>query len=230
MDNGASNVEISVHELKLLVNTLSKSVALSLKKRFAWLWLLVGLLIGVSITLLIISLVWKKTDKISVTSETLLKRSEVVISDLQQINSNVKKLSIAVNALNEKTQTGNKPPPSSVIQPTTLKKPQKNIQHGKYMVYLHYSDIKNKKLIEKFSVFLEDSGFKVLGIQRVNYQNQDIRFFYDQDKEGAFLLKKHLSRFIKSFTNLKEKNIKIINLNRKYPEAQKGVLEVWVDF
>ena len=50
MNNDPSNVEISVNELKLLVNTLSKSVALSLKRRFAWLWLLAGLLIGVGVT------------------------------------------------------------------------------------------------------------------------------------------------------------------------------------
>jgi len=230
MNNGGSNVEISVNELKLLVNTLSKSVALSLKKRFAWLWLLVGLMIGVSITLLIISQVWKKTDKTSMTSETLLKKTEIVISDLQQIRSNVTKLTHAVDALNEKTQTVSRPLPSSAMTPVEIHKTQNIMKHEKYIVYLHYSNLSNKKLIEKFSVFLEENGFKVSGIQKVNYRNRDIRFFHDQDKEGAFLLKQHLTRFIKSFTNLKEKNIKIINLNRKYPDAQKRTLEVWVDF
>jgi len=97
MNTDPSNVEISVNELKLLVNTLSKSVALSLKKRFAWLWLLAGLLIGVSVTLLIISLAWKKTDNISVTSETLLEKTDVVMSDLQKINSDITKLTKTVN-------------------------------------------------------------------------------------------------------------------------------------
>jgi len=230
MDNGASNVEISVNELKLLVNALSKSVALSLKKRPAWLWLLAGLLIGVGITLLIIGLAWKRTDKISVTPGPLLERTEVVISDLQQIRSSVEKLTLAVDALNEKTQTDIKPfrPPDE--KSAEINRTQHIIHHGKYRVYLHYSDIKNKNLIEKLSVFLEENGFKVSGIQKVDYQNRDIRFFNDQDKEGAFLVKQHLSRFIKSFTDLKEKNIKIINLNRKYPDARKGTLEVWVDF
>lgn len=244
MNNDPSNVEISVNELKLLVNTLSKSVALSLKKRFAWLWLLAGLLIGVSVTLLIISLAWKKTDKIpvisetllgktdkiSVTSETLLEKTDVVISDLQKINSDISKLTETVNALNGKTKIGNTPPPSSKIKPTGLNKPQHIIQHKKYTVYLHYSDIKNKKLIENFSAFLEENGFEVSGIQKVNYKNQDIRFFHDQDRKGAFLLKKHLIGFIQSVKNLNENKIKVINLSRKYPEAQKGMLEVWVDF
>lgn len=244
MNNEPSNVEISVNELKLLVNTLSKSVALSLKKRFAWLWLLAGLLIGVSATLLIISLVWektdkiavtpetllKKTDKISVTSETLLEKTDVVMSDLQKINSDITKLTETVNTLNEKTRTGNTSPPSSNIKPTELNEPQHNIQDKKYTVYLHYSDLKNKKLIDNFSVFLEKKGFKVSGIQKVNYKNQDIRFFHDQDRKGAFLLKKYLTGFIQSVKNLNASKIKVINLSRKYPGAQKGLLEVWVDF
>ena len=230
MNNEPSNVEISVNELKLLVNTLSKSVALSLKKRFAWLWLLAGLLIGVSVTLLIISLAWNKTDPISVTSETLLEKTDVVMSDLQKINSNITKLTQTVNALNEKTETSNTPPPSSKIKPAGLNEPQHIIQHKKYTVYLHYSDIKNKKLMENFSAFLEENGFEVLGIQKVDYKNQDIRFFHDQDRKGAFLLKKHLTGFIQSVKNLNKNKIKVINLSRKYPGAQKGLLEIWVDF
>lgn len=230
MNNDSSNVEISVNELKLLVNTLSKSVALSLKKRFAWLWLLAGLLIGVSVTLLIISLAWKKTDKISVTSETLLRKTDVVMSDLKQINSDIKTLTQTVKALNEKNMTANTPPPSSKTKLTGVNEAQHMIQHKKYTVYLHYSDSKNKTLMESFSVFLEKNGFEVSGIQKVNYKNQDIRFFHDQDRSGAFLLKKHLIGFVQSIKNLNENRIKVINLSRKYPKAQKGLLEVWVDF
>ncbi|MFZ0483396.1 MAG: hypothetical protein WAL93_08415 [Desulfobacterales bacterium] len=244
MNNDPSNVEISVNELKLLVNTLSKSVALSLKKRFAWLWLLAGLLIGVSVTLLIISLAWEKTDKIpvisepllektdkiSVTSETLLKKTDVVMSDLQKINSDLTKLTETVNSLKEKTKIGDTPPSSSKIEPTGSNEPQDMIQHNKYTVYLHYSDIENKKLIEDFSAFLEKNGFEVSGIQQVNYKNQDIRFFHDQDRKGALLLKKRLTAFFQSVKNLNASKIKVINLSRKYPGAQKGLLEVWVNF
>jgi hypothetical protein len=230
MNNESSNVEISVNELKLLVNTLSKSVAMSLKKRFAWLWLLAGLLIGVGVTLLIISLAWKKTDNISVTSEMLLKKTNVVMSNIQKINSDIVKLTETVSALNEKNKTGNTPPPPSEIKPTVLNEPQHNEQHKKYTVYLHYSDIKNKQLMENFSAFLGKNGFEVLGIQKVNYKKQDIRFFHGQDRKGALLLKKYLTGYIQSVNSLNENSIKIINLSHKYPEAQKGLLEVWVDF
>jgi hypothetical protein len=230
MNNESSSVEISVNELKLLVNTLSKSVALSLKKRFAWLWLLAGLLIGVSVTLLIISLTWEKTDNISVTSETLLKKTDVVMSYIQKINSDIVKLTKTVSALNEKNKTGNTLPLSSKIKPTGLNEPQHSVQQKKYSVYLHYSDIKNIKLMENFSAFLGENGFEVLGIQKVNYKKQDIRFFHGQDKKGALLLKKYLTGFFQSVKDLNENRIKIINLSRKYPDAQKGLIEVWVNF
>jgi hypothetical protein len=244
MDNNLSHVEISVNELKLLMNTLSKSVALSLKKRFAWLWLLVGLLTGVIITLLIVTIAWKNTDNISTTSKTLLKRTEiisttsqsllkrsdVVMSDLQKIHSDINKLTLNVSALNQKTQAGPAPPLSSDIKPIESKTPQNNDHYSKYRVYLHYSDLKNKQIMKNFSVFLKEKGFEVLGVQRISYQNQDIRFFHDQDKKGAQILRQYLTGFIASVKNINKKPIRVIDLSREYPKAQKGLLEVWVDF
>jgi uncharacterized protein YoxC len=244
MDNDPSHVEISVNELRLLVNTLSKSVALSLKKRFAWLWLLAGLLTGVVITLLIVTIVWKNTDNSSVTSESLLKRTEdistatksllnktdAVMSDLQQMRSDIDKLAINVNALNQRAQTESASQRSSEIKPVESKPLQNNGQHSKYRVYLHFSDLKNKSIMKKFSVLIKEKGFEVLGIQRVHYRHQDIRFFHEQDKKGAQILRKYLTEFISSLTNIKKERVRVIDLSRKYPKVQNGLLEVWVDF
>ena len=244
MDNDPSHVEISVNELKLLTNTLSKSVAWSLKKRFAWLWLLAGLLAGVIITLLIVTLAWKSTDNISATSKSLLKKTEdissaskslikstdAVMNDLQKIHSDIDKLTISVSALNKKTQAESSPQLSSDIKPIETKIPQINSQYTKYRVYLHYSDLKNTRIMKNFSAFLKEKGFEVLAIQRVRYQHQDIRFFHEQDKEGAQILRKYLTGFIASLKNIQKEPIRVIDLSRKYPEAQKGLLEVWVDF
>lgn len=230
MNNDSPNVEISVQELKLLVNTLTKSVALSLGKRHSWLAVLVGLLIGSCITIAIISLTWKHTDKITATTETLLEKSKETMSELQQINSNVNRLALAVNALNAKKQKNQKPATPPDVEKTRLNETQGMIQPGRYTVYLHYTNKKNKKLMEKFSVFLNNNGFKVAGIQRVIYQNQDVRYFHDEDKTGALLLKKLLTGFITPFTNIKDADIKIKDLSLKYPNAQKGALELWVNF
>jgi uncharacterized protein YoxC len=228
MENDPAKVEISVNELKLLTSTLSKSVAVSLKKRFAWLWLIAGLLTGVIITLLIVSLALKNTDtnattskallkqadNISATSKSLLKQTDVVMSDLQKIHSDIHNLTVSVDALNQKTKAVPVPPQPSQIKMKESKIPQNNNHESKYRVYLHYSDLNHKQIMKNFSLFLKEKGFEV----------------HDQDKNGAEMLKQFLTRFISSANNIKKEPIRVINLSRKYPKAQKGLLEVWVDF
>ncbi len=244
MDNDPSHVEISVNELKLLVNTLSKSVALSLKKRFVWLWLLVGLLTGVILTLLIVTMVWKSTDNrsiasksllkktedISIASKSLLKRTDTLMSDLQQMRSDIDKLTVGVTALNQKTQAESAPRLSAEIKQPEPKTPQNNDPYATYRVYLHYSDLQNKQIMKKFSVFIEEKGFEVLGIQRIHYQHQDIRFFHEQDKKGAQILRQYLTEFISALKQIKKEPVRVIDLSRKYPKAPNGLLEVWVNF
>ena len=244
MDNAPSHVDISVNELKLLVNTLSKSVALSLKKRFAWLWLLAGLLIGIILTLLIVTMVWKNTDSrstasksllkrtedISITSKSLLKRTDTVMSDLQQMRSDIDKLTVSVSALNQKTQAESAPRLSAEIKQPEPKTTQNNDPYAKYRLYLHYSELNNKQIMKKFSVFIEEKGFEVLGIQRIHYQHRDIRFFHEQDQKGAQILRQYLTEFMSSLKQIKKEPVRVIDLSRKYPKAPKGLLEVWVDF
>jgi len=228
MNDNFSNVEISVQELKLLVNTLTKSVALSLRKRYTWLGVIAGLLIGSCLTLAIISMTWKQTDKITTTTQTLLEKSRETISELKQINSKISRLAEMTHELNEKKQIDNKM--SATTDVGKISAPQDIIQPVIHTVYVHYSNKKNKKLMERLSVFLTHNGFRVGGIQKVNYHNQDVRYFHDEDKEGALVLKKHLTEFITPFTSIKNSNIKIINLSSKFPNAQKRALELWVNF
>ena len=211
MNNNLSNVEISVQELKLLVNTLTKSVALSLRKRYTWLGVIVGLLIGSCLTLAIISLTWKQTDKITEITQTLLEKNRDYGHDRRHTSC---------NKMSASTDVGKR----------KISATQDIIQPGRYTVYVHYTNKKNKKMMERLSVNLTHTGFKVEGIQKVNYHNQDIRYFHDEDKEGALVLKKHLTGFISPITSIKNTDIKIINLSRKYPNAQKGALELWLNF
>jgi hypothetical protein len=233
MNNNLSNVEISVQELKLLVNTLTKSVALSLRKRYTWLGVVAGLLIGSCLTLAIISLTAKDTDKITETTQTLLENSRETLSELKQINSKISRFAPATHGVNEKKQTDSKMSASTEVKEVVEKKisaPQDRIQPGIYTVYVHYTHKKNEKLMERLSVFLNQNGFRVEGIQKVNYHHRDVRYFHDEDKQGALLLQKHLTEFITPFTDIKNNNIRIINLSSKFPNAQKRALELWVNF
>ncbi|MBW1727595.1 MAG: hypothetical protein JRJ62_08435 [Deltaproteobacteria bacterium] len=229
MNNNLSNVEISVQELKLLVNTLTKSVALSLRKRYTRLGVIAGFLIGSCLTFAIISLTWKQTERITTTTQTLLEKSRETLSEVKQINSKISQLAHTPHALNEKKQTDSQMSASTDVQKTKVSEPQNTIQPGRYTVYVHYTKKKNKKLMERFSAFLTHNGFKVNGIQKVNYHNQDVRYFHDEDKEGALVLKKYLTGFIPPISSINNADMKIINLSRKYPNAQRGALELWLN-
>jgi hypothetical protein len=236
MNDNLSNVEISVQELKLLVNTLTKSVALSLRKRYTWLGVVAGLLIGCCLTLVIVSLTAKDTDKITETTQTLLGNSRETLSELKQINSKISRFAPATHGVNEKKQTDSKMSASTEVKEVaevvekTISAPQDIIQPGIYTVYVHYTNKKNEKLMERLSVFLNQNGFRVEGIQKVNYHHRDVRYFHDEDKQGALLLQNQLTEFITPFTDIKNNNIRIINLSSKFPNAQKKALELWVNF
>ncbi len=230
MNNNLSNVEISVQELKLLVNTLTKSVALSLRKRYTWLGVVAGVLIGCCLTLAIISLTAKNTDKITETTQTLLENSRETLSELKQINSKISRFAHTTRGVNEKKQTDNKISPSTDAVGKKISGTQGIIEPAIYTVYVHYTNKKNEKLMERLSGFLTQNGFRVEGIQKVNYHQRDVRYFHDEDKQGAFLLQKHLTEFITTVADIKNNNIKIINLSSKFPNAQKRALELWVNF
>jgi len=230
MNTNLSNVEISVQELKLLVNTLTKSVALSLRKRYTWLGVVAGLLIGSCLTLAIISLTAKNTNKITETTQTLLENSQETLSELKQINSKISRLAHTTHGVTEKKQAEHKMPESTDVVEKKITAPPDEVQPEIYTVYVHYTHKKNEKLMERLSVFLNQNGFRVEGIQKVNYHQRDVRYFHDEDKQGALLLQKHLTEFINTFTDTKITNIKIINLGSKFPNAQKKALELWVNF
>ena len=88
-------------------------------------------------------------------------------------------------------------------------------------IYLHYSSENKNKRVEELAIFLKNKGFKVDGIELINYKNRDVCYFHGEDKSGALLLKKHLTQFINLYTNFKHTSITIFNLGHKYPNAKK---------
>ena len=230
MNDNLAKVEISVQELKLLVNTLTKLVALAFRKRYTWLGVAGGALIGSCLTLAIIGLTANNRHKITKTTQTLLKNSQKTLCELKQINSKISRFAHIPHGMNEKEQPDKKMSASTDVVGKKISTPQDTIEPIIYSVYVHYTNKKNAKLMERLSGFLTQNGFRVEGVQKVNYQHRDIRFFHDKDKQGALLLQKHLTEFLKTFTDTKITNIKIINLSSKFPNAQKKALELWVNF
>jgi hypothetical protein len=158
------------------------------------------------------------------------KNSHETISELPQKPPDATRLAPALNPLIEERQADYKSTTSIHVEKTKLNGSKDRIQHGQFTIYLHYTSDENKELMEKLAFSLKNEGFRVLGIAKVDYQNSDIRYFHSDDKAGAFIIKKHLTQFITPFPNLKNTNIKIKNLSKKYPNAQKGSVELWLNF
>ena len=158
------------------------------------------------------------------------KNSHETISELPQKQPDVTRLAPALNPLIEERQADYKSTTSIHVEKTKLNGSKDRIQHGQFTIHLHYTSEENKELMEKLAFSLKNEGFRVLGIAKVDYQNSDIRYFHSDDKAGAFIIKKHLTQFITPFPNLKNTNIKIKNLSKKYPNAQKGSVELWLNF
>ncbi len=159
-----------------------------------------------------------------------IKNSRETIFNLQQKQPLIIRSATAVTPLHEKRRVDDKPTPSIHVKEAKLNGSKHGIQQCLYTIYLHYANIENRELMEELAISLKNKGFGVLGIEKVDYQNNDIRYFHRNDIDGAFILKKHLTQFITSYDKIKNTNIKIKNLSRKYPNAQKGSLELWLNF
>jgi type II secretory pathway predicted ATPase ExeA len=158
------------------------------------------------------------------------KKAGKTVSELKQKESTAIRLVSAGYLLNEENQTDDMSTAPAHEKKAGLNGSEDGIPRGMYIIYLHYSSEEKKELMEALADSLKNSGFGVLGIERVDYQNSDVRYFHREDKAGALLLKKHLTRFIAPLINLKNTNIKIKNLSRKYPNARKGAIELWLNF
>jgi len=152
------------------------------------------------------------------------------VSELKQKEPAATRFVSAGYLLNEEKQTDDMTTVRTYEKKAGLNEPENGTQREKYTIYLHYSSEDKKELMEALADSLKNSGFGVLGVEKVDYQNSDVRYFHKEDKAGALLLKNHLTQFMSPLINFKNTNVKIKNLSRQYPNARKGAIELWLNF
>jgi nucleoid-associated protein YgaU len=230
MDKDASDPIVSEHELRILIKALTKSVEYIHKKHFI-LTFIAGLLIGIGAGVLITnfaSLGQRKLPDV----EILLKKSDDTLQELQQLRSIVNSLNTAKPgntdgsaAVDEKGSAGPQGKAEAVqgtkdvVAPAAINK-----------IHIHYARQKDKEKAEAFSDFLRKKGYTSIDTERIQHKWRDIRYFHDEDRQAALLLQKQFNDFVADSTAAKGINLKIKNLGKSYPRAQKGSLEVWVFF
>jgi outer membrane murein-binding lipoprotein Lpp len=224
MDNENSKADISKQELGVLSRALNKSVEHSRRSRYAWLMLLAGFLLGACVVTVIIALTNHNEKKDAVT-EILMKRSHETLETLQQLRSSVDNLEGDVNSVIEKIKIAETQAPASRNENAKA-----YTDLDRYTVYLHFNKRKNKKIMAKLATFLKSKGYVVPDIERVKDKKCDIRYFHDEDKEGAVCLRKHINEFIARSPDVKNIDFKVRNLGKIYPKTHKGLLELWINF
>jgi hypothetical protein len=97
-------------------------------------------------------------------------------------------------------------------------------------IHIHYARQRDKEMAEAFSDFLRKKGYGSVETERIQHKWRDIRYFHGEDRQAALLLQKHFNDFVADSTAAKGINLKIKNLGKSYPQAQKESLEIWVFF
>ena len=230
MDKDASDVNVSEHELRVLIKALTKSVEY-IQRRYFILTFIAGLLIGFGAGVLFTNLTGVSLRKLP-DAEALLKKSDQTLQELQQVRSMMNSLNTAKPGnVDEKTAVDDK---GSV----TLQKKAETVQGitdaivptVANKVHIHYALQKDKVMAEAFSDFLRKKGYASVDTEKVQHKWRDIRYFHGEDKQAAIVLQKQFNDFVADSTAAKGINLKIKNLGKSYPRAQKGSLEVWVFF
>jgi len=230
MDKDASDVNVSEHELRVLIKALTKSVEYIHRKYFI-LTFIAGLLIGFGAGVLFTNLTGVSQRKLP-DAEVLLKRADETLQELQQLRSMMNSLNAAKQGnTDEKTAVDDK----GSIAPQRKAETVQGIRDvvapaGVNKVHIHYARQEDKEIAEAFSDFLRKKGYAFVVTEKIQQKWRDIRYFHGEDRQAALLLQKQFNDFVAGSTAAKKINLKIKNLGKSYPRAQKGSLEVWVFF
>lgn len=230
MDKDASDPVVSEHELRVLIKALTKSVEYIHRRHFI-LTFIAGLLIGIGAGVLIANFASMGQRNLPET-EILLKKSDDTLKELQQLRTIVNSLSAA--------KAGNVDGMTTVDEKVS-DLPQRKaetvqgikdvvVPAGINKIHIHYARQKDKKMAEAFSDFLRKRGYASVDTERIQHKCRDIRYFHGEDRQAALLLQKQFKDFVADSTVAKGINLKIKNLGKSYPRAQRGSLEVWVFF
>jgi hypothetical protein len=230
MDKDAPDPIVSEHELRILIKALTKSVEY-IHKRYFILAFIAGLLIGFGAGVLIANIASVGQRKLPET-EILLKKSDDTLQELHQLRSMVNSLNAAkTGGTNGRTAVDEKGSAVPQRKAETVQGIKDVVAPaGINKIHIHYARQEDKEMAEAFSDFLRKKGYTSVDTERIQHKWRDIRYFHGEDRQAALLLQKQFNDFVADSTAAKGINLKIKNLGKSYPRAQKGSLEVWVFF
>jgi hypothetical protein len=156
---------------------------------------------------------------------TLVDRLEETARSLQGLESQVNSLTKVINTLLAKQNIKKTIP---VDKKSTLPDTLDRIILSKYTVYLQYYNKDDEVPISKLRNFLKDKGYVAPGMEKVPHKYRDIRYFHDEDKDAASLLKAHTEEFMRNVLKRDDIELEIKPLGESFPHAPKQIIELWL--
>jgi len=240
-DDREPAADISQTEVRLLIKALTRSVDNYNTRRYYMFAMAFGLIIGGCLSAFFAVYIFKYNGKKQSLREYRMEKHDETIKKLEEIDSKISSLAehtksilkktehmdtraVYAQKVNESDQTAKNW--SENISPVSKQLQKDN--YVKYRVYIHCARKKdNQKVAANLYHFLTKKGYKVGAVQYVKSENNDIRYFHDDDRDAAFALKKDVCGFISRTGN--GLNLKVVYLGRVYPETAAGQLELWIN-
>jgi hypothetical protein len=116
--------------------------------------------------------------------------------------------------------------PAEIQQTPALQKAQTHIvkamgRIGGNLVYIQFSDGTHRKVIENLAKELRKEGYRVPGIERLDFERNDVRYFSSEDRQTAI----DVAEIVEKSLTIK---LKITDLTQSNLRAPKGLVEVWI--
>ncbi len=232
-DDRESAADISQTEVRLLIKALTRAVDNYNIRRYYIFALAAGLIIGGCFSAFFAIYIFNHNEKKQFVCEDRIKKYDETIKKLKEIDLKISSLTEHTKTILNQTDIlhmdalglNGLDKGQEKIRPVS-KECQKN-NYGKYRVYIHCSKKKNNQEVAgNLYHFLAKKGYSMGAIQYVKFENNDIRYFNNNDRGAAFELKKDVRDFIGGTG--KDLNLKVVYLGRAYPDIAAGQLELWI--
>jgi DNA-directed RNA polymerase specialized sigma54-like protein len=260
MDKDAADPIVSEHELRILIKALAKSVEYIHRRHLILTFiagLLIGIGAGVLIVNFasISQRNFPEAEILLRKSDDALKELQQIRSMLNSLSAAKKDSTDGMTAVDEKVSVLPQKKAESVqekaadlsqkkmeaVQQKVSDLPQKKTETAQDIrgavtpsiinkIHIHYARQKDKKKAKAFADFLRKKGYASVDIERIQNKCRDIRYFHEEDRKAALLLQKQFNDFVAHSHAAKGIKLKVKNLGKSYPQAQRGSLEVWLFF
>jgi len=260
-------------ERRRLVEEVTESVEVTLKKRYTWLAIIISFLIGGGVAVVVegftkaaqekmvrAEVILEDIDKLIERghasigkvlrlSDTIDKETEKVDRELKSINeakevlrknlsasleeikileSRVKSLIEAIEKIQAQGDIKGLALPSATTE-SSVDETIERTRLSEYTIFMHYSYAhkQDKPEIEKLANALKKKGYIVPGIEAVDGEVRDIRYFKEEDAVAAGDLRRFVEEYFKTQLDI-QIELEAFNLQKKYPNIRKGRIELWL--